>query len=350
MKHNILIISILALALTSCQYRRQQPSPSEAQAVAPRGVRLVGTNPVKDQGNSSLCWLYGMMSTIESEHIRQGDSVNLSTAYIARMMLGEKAVAYYLSRGTKPISMRGMAPMLIHYIYKYGAIPYDSYEDPKNINYQVLTRKVEYLCRNAIAQRVGLEKLRERLDALFDQEMGYLPANTVHMLGAEYTPQEFAHSVCYPGEYVSFTSFTHHPFGQRFALEVPDNQDNDTFTNVPLEQLMGIIRKAVSHGYPVCWEGDISEPEFRQTKDGYVDLPSSASPVTQLSRQQAFERLLTTDDHVMEIIGMFRHGNHTYYVCRNSWGEQWQHKGHIYLSEDYLRLKTIAICLSKDAL
>lgn len=72
-------------------------------------------------------------------------------------------------------------------------------------------------------------------------------------------------------------------------------------------------------------------------------------PVTQASRQKEFEQLRTTDDHVMEIIGIFMKGKQRFYVCRNSWGKNWGNKGLIYLSEDYLRLKTIAVFMSEEA-
>jgi len=51
----------------------------------------------------------------------------------------------------------------------------------------------------------------------------------------------------------------------------------------------------------------------------------------------------------MEIIGTFMKGKQRFYVCRNSWGKNWGNKGLIYLSEDYLRLKTIAVFMSEDA-
>ena len=112
------------------------------------------------------------------------------------MMLEEQALEYYFAQGKKNISLRGTAPMLIHYIDKYGAQPYDSYEDPKHVNYKVLCRKVQKLCDGAISQKAGISQLKEELNDLFDAEIGYMPAKAVHMLGAEYTPQEFAHSVC----------------------------------------------------------------------------------------------------------------------------------------------------------
>ena len=239
--------------------------------------------------------------------------------------------------------------MLIHYIDKYGAQPYDSYEDPKHVNYKVLCRKVQKLCDGAISKKTGIGQLKEELNDLFDAEIGYMPAKAVHMLGAEYTPQEFAHSVCYPEEYVSLTSFSHHPYREYFALEVPDNRMHDAYLNLPLDELMLHIQKAVEKGHPVCWEGDISEPGFKAPRKNCVDIQQMERPVTQASRQKEFEQLRTTDDHVMEIIGTFMKGKQRFYVCRNSWGKNWGNKGLIYLSEDYLRLKTIAVSMSEEA-
>ena len=352
MKYKILLMILVASLVASCDYKKQAgTSNAEGKSIdnLPPSVKLISTTPIKDQGKSELCWVYAMLGTIESEHIMKGDSVNLSPAYIARMMLQEKALEYYFSGGKKSISMRGMSSMLIHYIDKYGAQPYDSYEDPKHINYKVLCRKVEKICDGAIAKKMGISKLHNELDELFDQEIGYMPAKQVHMLGAEYTPLEFAHSVCYPEEYVSLTSFTHHPFREYFALEVPDNVMHDQFLNLPLEEMMLHIQKAVENGHPVCWEGDISEPGFTHAKANYVDIQAQEHPVSQATRQKEFEQLRTTDDHVMELIGTFQKGKQRYYVCRNSWGKQWGNHGLIYLSEDYLRLKTIAVYMSETA-
>ena len=354
MNRNIIISLLATLLLASCGYQKKPEAASPSRQGAgkdnlPLNAQIIGSTPVKNQGKSELCWAYGMLATIESEHIMKGDSVNLSVAYVARMMLQEKALEYYFAQGKKPISMRGMASMLIHYIDKYGAQPYDSYEDPKDVNYKILCRKVEKLCDGAIAQKSGIEKLKDELSNLFDKEIGYMPAKQVHMLGAEYTPLEFAHSVCYPEEYVSLTSFTHHPFREYFSLEVPDNQLHDEFLNLPLNELMLHIQKAIEKRHPVCWEGDISEKGFQHPKNNYVDIQPTEHPVTQVSRQREYEQLRTTDDHVMEIIGTFLKGKKRYYVCRNSWGKDWGCNGLIYISEDYIKLKTIAVYMSEDA-
>lgn len=157
-RKNIITIGLALLVFAGCGYRQQRAGISETgggEDYLPEHIHLISTTPVKDQGNSELCWAYGMLATIESEHIMKGDSVNLSIAYIARMMLEEQALEYYFAQGKKNISLRGTAPMLIQYIDKYGAQPYDSYEDPKHVNYKVLCRKVQKLCDGAILKKAG---------------------------------------------------------------------------------------------------------------------------------------------------------------------------------------------------
>ena len=71
--------------------------------------------------------------------------------------------------------------------------------------------------------------------------------------------------------------------------------------------------------------------------------------ITQQKRQLSFERFFTTDDHCMEIIGIARDktGKH-YFICKNSWGTDNPYKGLMYMSENYFRLKTIAVYLAKE--
>ena len=57
----------------------------------------------------------------------------------------------------------------------------------------------------------------------------------------------------------------------------------------------------------------------------------------------------TTDDHLMHITGIATDplGN-KYYQVKNSWGEMGPHKGYLYASEAYVRLKTLAIVVHRD--
>ena len=319
------------LVLISCEKQRGKVNVSEEKFTVE--LRLP-TTPVKDQGSSSLCWVYAMLATLETEHIMRGDSVNLSPDYVARMYLSEQAnrrrlLPNKVVQKEAGITTRGMSTMALDLIQTYGLQHYDAYRHKPNMDYNVLCRKLDY---------------GNDTEKLLDKYIGPLP-NQVFMLGALYTPLEFAHSVCTDDEYIALTSFTHHPYGQRFPLEVPDNYFHNTFLNVPLDTMMNRIVQSLRSGHPVCWEGDISEPGFL-FGEGYAVLKNEKKKVTAERRQASFEARRTTDDHVMEIVGLAhdQHGRR-FFLCKNSWGTDNRYHGFMFLSENYVRMKTIAVVL-----
>lgn len=297
---------------------------------------LLGYTPVKHQGSSPLCWAYAMLATIETEHIQMGDSVNLSVDYVARHLLAEQARQHFLSSGYDRITLRGTAPLLLRLISEYGVMPYDSYNAP-SLNYKALARRLQTMSETSH----DLSQLSTRAQRLFDERIGYMPKN-VYMLGAEYTPQQFAHSVYMLGEYTALTSFTHHPFDQTFAIEVPDNYSDELFYNVPIDVMMRRIEMSLRAGHPVCWEGDVTEPGFSFER-GIAELPDDI-PCTQQQRQKAFETRRTTDDHCMCLIGIAHDKKgRRYYIAKNSYGTNNPYGGLMYLSENYVRMKTVAV-------
>ena len=324
-----IVLCLFPMLLAGCGRRHEKAYvPAEKFTV---DLRLPVT-PVKDQGTSPLCWVYAMLATIETEHIMQGDSVNLSPDYVARMYLSEQAERRRLLpgrmvRNEPPVSLRGMSTMLIDLIQTYGMQHYDAYHRETDMDYNVLCREID---RGGDADR------------LLDENIGTLPRQ-VFWLGAGYTPMEFAHSVCTDDEYTALTSFTHHPYGQRFPLEVPDNRFHDTFLNVPLDTMMHRIVRSLREGHPVCWEGDASEPGFLSGQ-GFAVLQDESRKVTAMCRQKAFEAHQTTDDHCMEIIGLAhdQHGRR-FFLCKNSWGTGNRYRGFMFLSEPYVQMKTVAV-------
>ena len=329
-----IVLCLFPVLLAGCGRRHETAYvPAEKFTV---DLRLPVT-PVKDQGTSPLCWVYAMLATIETEHIMQGDSVNLSPDYVARMYLSEQAERRRLLpgrmvRNEPPVSLRGMSTMLIDLIQTYGLQHYDAYHREPDMDYNVLCREID---RGGDADR------------LLDENIGTLPRQ-VFWLGAGYTPMEFAHSVCTDDEYTALTSFTHHPYGQRFPLEVPDNRFHDTFLNVPLDTMMHRIVRSLREGHPVCWEGDASEPGFLSGQ-GFAVLQDESRKVTAMCRQKAFEAHQTTDDHCMEIIGLAhdQHGRR-FFLCKNSWGTGNRYRGFMFLSEPYVQMKTVAVVVKNQ--
>lgn len=323
----------------SCGNKRTQPAS---------GFRFTTeiiqrTTPVKDQGNSNACWVYAMLSMIESEHLVQGDSVNLSPAFVERMRMNEEAMDYYFASGHHRFRTRGTGMTLIHAIMRYGIMPYDSYPDNSNVNDRVVSRRLAVAGGMAVNNRIGINWWQSKIDGILDNAYGPLPRH-VYMLGAEYTPLEFAHSVCHPHEYMALTSFTHHPFNTAFELEIPDNWEHDEFLNIPVVQLTTIVEKTIRDGHTAVWEGDTSEEGFSFEKG--IAVLTSHHTVNQQERQKAFERLETSDNHAMHIIGIAhdQYGNR-YFVMKNSWGKGNPYSGLMYMSFDYFKMKTVAIFL-----
>lgn len=300
-------------------------------------VRLPAT-PVKDQGSTSLCWIYAMLATIETEHIVQGDSVNLSVDYVARAFLREQALEGYLTDNWT-VTVRGMSSMTLRLLATYGLTHYDAYHHKDELQLPVLLEKL----RMAKGAAKSLADFEDKLDAQLDQSFGEAMPR-VFFLGAQYTPLEFAHSVCRDDEYEAVTSFLHHPFGTRFPLEVPDNHYHDRFLNVPIDTLINKVEQSLRQGHPVCWEGDVSEPGFSFDR-GVADL-HVGDDATQEQRQRQFEEGQTTDDHCMEIVGLAHDGQgRSYFLLKNSWGTDNPYGGYMYMSRDYFQMKTIAVYL-----
>lgn len=336
---NLLILSVVCLCLAGCDKDRKH-----TEQLVFTNDTLCPITPVKDQGRSSACWIYAMLATIESEHITRGDSVNLSPHYVIYRYLARQAERCYLTQGQDSISLRGTINMLPDIIHDEGLMPYDSYRSRGNTD--VTVRKLTALTYRCIKQRLGMARLREAADDMLQQSIAPVPPH-VYMYGVEYTPQEFAHSVCMPDEYTALTSYTHHPYNRYIDLELSDNKTGKRYYNIPIDKLIHTVINTLSSGRPVCWEGDISEPGFDFGRGVALLEDDRPEAVTQQTRQKELETFSTTDDHCMELIGLAHdQKGRQYVVCKNSWGTDNPYGGIIYMSMAYLKAKTIAVMVN----
>ena len=299
--------------------------------------------PVKDQGNSSLCWAYAMLATIESECLQRGDSVNLSVDFVARHELARQAEhAYFSARRADSVSLRGVAPHLLTLLNTCGTVGYDNYH--ASCNYRALDRKVNHTVSDAARRRQGINTLRKRLDALLDEAIRPLP-QYMWLYGMQYTPQQFARSVCREGEYTTLVSYAHYPYFTEVPLDVPDNRWQYTAYNLPIDSLMRRMELTLRSGHSICWEGDITEPLF-SFPDGLALLDGQHPDLSPNARQRDIENFRTTDDHCMALVGIARDDRgRRYFICKNSWGTDNLYGGLMYMSFDYARMKTLAVVL-----
>ncbi len=74
-------------------------------------------------------------------------------------------------------------------------------------------------------------------------------------------------------------------------------------------------------------------------------------PVNQKLRQIQYEKLQTTDDHLMHCVGLAKSKKgKKYYIMKNSWGKIGPYDGFTYMSETFLKMKTVSIVLNKIGL
>ncbi|MBR5812659.1 MAG: aminopeptidase, partial [Alistipes sp.] len=139
--------------------------------------------------------------------------------------------------------------------------------------------------------------------------------------------------------------------------------DHATMYNLPLDEMMQVIDNAINEGYTVAWDGDISEPGYafkhfvavNTTEDlrKQKELTGKAKEevVTQESRQQGYENFKTVDDHLEHITGIAKDQDGVkYYKTKNSWGTSSNGTGYHYLSEEYVKAKTISILVHKNSI
>ena len=67
-------------------------------------------------------------------------------------------------------------------------------------------------------------------------------------------------------------------------------------------------------------------------------------------RQELFDNLSTTDDHLMHITGVSRAEDGTkFFITKNSWGTRAGMEGYMHMSENYVKMKTVCIIVNKKA-
>ncbi len=322
---------------------------------------------IKNQQNTGTCWSYATSSFFESELIRMGkkEDYDLSEMFFVRQIYLDKAQNYVYRQGKAQFGQGGLSHDVTRAFLEAGAVPESVFSGKLPGEYMHDHSEMEVAMKGMLdvitQQKRPSGKWLASVAGIMDAYMGKAPDKfTVN--GKEYTPKTYAASLgINPADYVSFTSYTHHPFDQQMVLEIPDNWSNGTYYNVPFSELVTITKNAISNGYSVAWDGDVSEKGFSASKGVAVlpvnekreDLftkPGEEIAVTQELRQTTFTDYSTTDDHLMHITGTAKdQSGTTYFYVKNSWGEISPYSGYVYMSEPYFRLKTVGIMVHKNA-
>ncbi len=386
-----LIVALMALAVTGASAKTSKDSTNSNKPVF-TVIKELPVTSMKDQNKSGTCWAYSTLSFFESEILKNsGKTYDLSEMFVANKTYMDRATKAVRMHGDVSFSQGGSAYDVLYCLKNYGIVPESAMPAPGTLIgdslanfdefFEVMTPYVEGIAKSKASKISSAWK--NGLQGILDAYLGEIPESFSYE-GKTYTPQSFVESLGLNlDDYVTITSYTHHPMWSQFAVEVQDNWRWPLSYNVPIEDLTRIIDNALENGYTVAWGGDVTEDGF--TRDGLgiaydmdkvrsmsgtdadrwfqlsktekktmadslgVNIPEIVP--TQEMRQTAFDNWETTDDHGMHIYGVAKDQNgREYYMVKNSWGEFGDYKGTWYMTKNFVAYKTMDYMVNKNAI
>ena len=356
-------------------------------------IKEIPITSVKDQNRSGTCWDYSTLSFFEAEILKNtGKTYDLCESFVCNKTYMERAIQVVRFHGDCQFAQGGsaedvLATMKTHGIVPEGTMPFPGslYGDSLN-NFNEFFKLLEpYVAAVAKSDAKKISsQWKVGLQGILDAYLGKCPESFTYE-GKRYTPKSFMASLGIDlNDYVSITSYTHHPFYTTFAVEVQDNWRFPQSYNVPMDEMMQIIDNAIEQGYTVAWGGDVSEDGFTRKGLAYaIDAKKTTQNLqgsdmakwlkmtaskkrdiidslgvsvpeivpTQQMRQERFDNWELTDDHGMHIFGVAKDQNgKEYYMVKNSWGETGDYKGIWYMTKAFIAANTMDFLINKKAI
>ena len=355
---------------------------------------VIKKNPItsiKDQNRSGTCWDYSTLSYFESEILKAtGKTYDLCESFVANKTYMDRAIQVVRLHGDCQFSEGGSTYDPLYCLEHYGICPEKAMPFPGSLYgdslnnfgefFSLMTPYVQSVAKSSLKKISSQWKVG--LQGILDAYLGKCPEQFTYE-GKTYTPKTFAASLGLDwNNYVSFTSFSHHPFWTQFAVEVQDNWRNPLTWNVPIDDLQKILDNAIMNGYTIAWGGDVSEDGFTRKGLAYnVDekklenmkgsdmarwlklTPAKKKSIvdslgvnvpevvpTQKQRQERFDDWELTDDHGMLIFGIAKDQNgKEYYMVKNSWGKSGDYDGIWYMTKNFIIANTMDFMVNKNA-
>ena len=388
----ILTFALVALmSLSASAAQKKAPAKNANKPV----FTIIKENPItsiKDQNRSGTCWDYSTISFFEDEILKAtGKTYDLCESFVANKTYMDRAIQVVRYHGDCQFAQGGSAEDVLATMKAYGICPEGAMPFPgslygdslNNFNefFSLLEPYVAAVAKNKAKKISGQWKVG--LQGILDAYLGKCPEKFTYE-GKEYTPKTFMASLGINlDDYVSITSYTHHPFYTTFAVEVQDNWRFPQSYNLPMDEMMQVIDNAIQEGYTIAWGGDVSEEGFTRKGLAYaIDAKKTESLAgsdmarwlklttdkkrniidslgctvpeivpTQELRQERFDNWELTDDHGMVIFGVAKDQNgKEYYMVKNSWGESGDYKGIWYMTKNFIAANTMDFLINKNAI
>jgi bleomycin hydrolase len=325
-------------------------------------------NPSISQGNAGTCWDFSTVSFYETEIYRQtGKKVKLSEMYNVYWEYVDKARRFVQERGNSLFDEGSEGNALARIAEAHGMMPESAYkgliDGHKYYTHADMFNEMHSYLETVKASNAWNEAVViATICDIMKHYMGEPPAS-FKVDGKEYTAMSYMDKYLKfnPNDYVEILSLKQKPFWEKVEYEVPDNWwHNKEYYNVPLDDFMRIVKKAIRNGYTMAIGGDVSESGFsRETQCAVIpdfDIPSAY--INDDARQFRFSNQTTTDDHGMHLIGYVENyngdGKDWFLIKDSSSGSRNNDKtapefGYYFFSEDYFKLKMIGFTIHKDA-
>ena len=388
----ILTIALMAMvALSAGTAKKKAPAKNQNKPV----FTTIKENPIsgiRDQKRSGTCWDYSTLSFFEAEIMKAtGKEYDLCESFIANKTYMDRAIQVVRYHGDCQFAQGGSAEDVLATLKTHGICPENAMPFPGSLYGDSLNNFNEFFSLLepyvAAISKSSSKKISNQwkvgLQGILDAYLGKCPEKFTFE-GKEYTPKSFMASLGIDlNDYVSITSYTHHPFYTAFAVEVQDNWRFPLSYNLPMDEMMQIIDNAINEGYTIAWGGDVSEPGFTRQGLAYVvDTKKTESlagsdmarwlkltaekkrsiidslgykvpevEATQEMRQERFDNWELTDDHGMQIFGVAKdQAGKEYYMVKNSWGETGDYKGIWYMTKTFIAANTMDFLVNKKAI
>ena len=387
MKKSILFAALAFVGLGAFAQEKKEASPD---------FTVVKENPItsiKNQNQAGTCWCYSSLAFIESELLRMGKGeYDFSEMFIVHNTYLDRADKAVRTHGDISFSQGGSFYDVIYGMETFGLVPeaemrpgvmygkeLSVHNELSAVSDAVVAAIAEGKHRSLQVSPDGQPLWKKAIEAIHDIYLGERPEKFTYN-GKEYTPKSFYESLGLKAEdYISLTSYTHHPFYEPFVLEIQDNWRWAQSYNLPIDEFMQVFDNAIMEGYTIAWGSDVSEAGF--DRHGKATMPDNAKKTdlegsdmakwlklseeekkntpkpsaekwcTQEERQIAYDNWETTDDHGMQIFGIAKDKDGVeYYMVKNSWGEAGDYKGIWYASKAFARYKTMNIVVHKNAI
>ena len=388
----ILTFALMAMVAVSASAAKKKEAAKDANKPVFTIIKEIPITSVKDQNRSGTCWDYSTLSFFEAEILKKtGKTYDLCESFVANKTYMERAIQVVRYHGDCQFAQGGSSEDVLATLKTHGICPEDAMPFPGSLYGDSLNNFNEFFGvlepYVAAISKSNAKKIsnawKNGLQGILDAYLGKCPEKFTYE-GKEYTPKSFMASLGINlDDYVSITSYTHHPFYTGFAVEVQDNWRFPLSYNLPMDEMMQVIDNAVANGYTVAWGGDVSEDGFTrqglayaidakaaqglggsdmakwlkltaEKKRNLIDSLGCTVPeivATQELRQERFDNWELTDDHGMLIYGVAKDQNgKEYYLVKNSWGETGEYKGTWYMTKTFIAANTMDFLINKNAI